>query len=78
VRLQVVLPASHTNDDYAVAIRRIGTETVMDFPKVAVQGPAQAPFLEVTLPPDTLKAGEYATDISAPNDFYKVRFEIGK
>jgi hypothetical protein len=78
VRLQIVLPASHTNSDYAVAIRRSGTGMVMNFPKATVRGPAQTSFLELILPPNTLKAGEYAADVSAPNDSYEVRFEIGK
>jgi anti-sigma-K factor RskA len=76
VRLQVILPASHTNPHYAVAIRQNGTGIVMNFSEATVRGPAQAPFLELILPPNTLKAGEYAADISAPNDSYAVRFEI--
>jgi anti-sigma-K factor RskA len=76
VRLQVVLPASHANHDYAVAIRQNGTGIVMNFSGAKVQGPAQAPFLELILPPNTLKAGEYAAVITAPNDSYTVRFGI--
>ena len=78
VRLQVVLPASHTSNDYSVTIRQDETGLVINFPKTTVRGPAQPPFLELMLPSNTLKAGDYAAEVSAPNDSYEVRFQIGK
>lgn len=77
VLLQVVLPASHTNNYYAITIRQNGIGIVANFPKATVRGAAQAPFVQVILSPNTLKAGKYAAVVSAPNDSYEVRFEIG-
>lgn len=76
VRLQVVLPPSHTSNDYAVALRQEQTGQLTNLPRTTVQGPTQAPFLELMLPPNTLKAGNYTAQVSAPNDSYQLRFQI--
>jgi hypothetical protein len=77
LRLQIVLPSSRLSNSYSVIVRSDQNSTLMaQFATVNVQGPAEAPYVEIVLPPHTLPSGEYITDVRTQGDLFRLRFRI--
>lgn len=75
VRLQIVLPSSRLRDSYSVTIRSSNSKTLIaQFAAVRVQGPTEAPYVEIVLPPNTLASAEYTADVYAPDDVFRLQF----
>jgi hypothetical protein len=77
LRLQIVLPSSRLSSSYSVVVRSDQDSKLMvKFATVKVQGPAQASYVEVVLPPHSLISGEYIADVRAPGDLFHLRFRV--
>jgi anti-sigma factor RsiW len=81
VRLQIVLPPSHSAKEYDVTLKRGSTSSsVVQFTKIPVQGTLPMPFLEIRLPEGALPVGSYSVAVTAPNDSlgdsFRLRFRI--
>jgi hypothetical protein len=77
LRLQIVLPASHSSNTYSVVVRHItNSRPVARFAGIKTQGPAQTPHIEVILPAHTLQSGEYMADVETPGDLFHVPFRV--
>lgn len=78
-RLQIVLPSSHSAQQYRVIVTRAGADRpIANFTNIPVQGTAQAPFLETTLPLHALSIGTYIVELNAPDDSFRLQFRIVK
>ena len=76
-RLQIVLPASHSADQYSVRVDRAGASaSVVQFTHIPVQGTPPAPFVEIRLPLGALSLGNYTVAVTAPGDSFRIAFRI--
>jgi hypothetical protein len=76
-RLQIVLPASHSADQYSVRVDRVGASApVAQFAHIPVQGTTPALFVEIRLPLGALSMGNYTVAVTAPGDSFRIAFRI--
>lgn len=77
IRLQVVLPFAHQASAYTVTVKRGGSAApIAQSNATAVSGSSKVPFVEIDLPANALRTGEYVVDVSAPEDDFSVHFQI--
>ena len=78
IRLQVLLPASSAGEAYAVTVRSREAAAMqpLQFANIAPSGTSGSGFLQVVLPPHSLRAGSQEVEIDSPRSKYKVRFDL--
>jgi anti-sigma factor RsiW len=70
-RLQILLPPSAQSATYTVQLQDVAPIT-----NIKPQGPADAPYLELTFPPGALYATRYRLSLNSPSEHYELAFQV--